>query len=119
METAHNVIPATVIKTWVDDTTSTTRGPTEKFVINTTVKAAEFLVLGFKELQGVVNMKKTMVQGSTKAIAKGIIEGLARLNISLKAGAVVRDLGCDATLGTRRRVTTFRARGVKGTKEAA
>ena len=119
LDEAHRKLQGTFVRTWVDDTTSTTRGPTEGFVVEQTVRAGCLLAKGLVDLGGKINFDKTFLQASSTRLGKAIQAELKKEGVAIRLAITIRDLGCDATLGKRRRLTTFKERGSKAAARMA
>ena len=61
---------------------------------------------------------KSVILSSDRSLSLLIQEGLSKRGIYLKVEQVARDLGVDATVATKRRVVTAKARFAKGLARA-
>ena len=86
-------------------------------MVERTLGASELLVTRLR-LRGAKVSSKSVILSSDRPLSLLIQEGLSKRGIYLKVEQVARDLGVDATVATRRKVTTAKARFAKGLARA-
>jgi ribonuclease HI len=101
-------MPFTRGQVWVDDITLTSRGTTSHVTTHAAQCAADLadrlVAAGFR-ISG-----KTTVVGGTKAIRDQLHSNIADLGHHFKKDVTARDLGIDASCGSKRRLPVQRAR---------
>ena len=86
-------------------------------MVERTLRDSELLVTRLR-LRGAKVSSKSVILSSDGSLSLLIQQGLSKRGINLKVEQVARDLGVDATVATRRRVTTAKARFAKGLARA-
>ena len=117
LEKANNVSPHSLVRQFVDDLAQVTRGDHFDKIVNETTRIGEDLVNDLYS-DGFKMSGKSVVVCSDASMQTKICKKLADKGIRVKSHATTKDLGIDATAGSRRTTTHQKKRNGKAARRS-